>query len=182
MRSPLQRYLGLLLDPFFRWWWALITGIATLLSYVLTPESGVQIGPPVVLAITLGVFTLLFFSLTTLVQGWRLYQERHADLLVRSIQRNKDLGGDWIFVLDGNPNLTPGTLLDIHRRSGDVEAPFAFVEIRSTTATGKYLATPVWISPRHIGDYNAGKFTVTDMVVLSHLQHGRVREVINATA
>jgi hypothetical protein len=176
MHSQRQSYLEFILAPFFRWWWALITGVATLLSYRLTPQGGYQLGAVAALLLTLVCFTLLFATISVLYRGWLLFRDRYAPLTVQAIQKNRDLGGEWIFVLATGGRMTPGTVVDVHRRLGDLEVPFALVEIVAETAIGTYQAVPRWLAPIHIRDFTAGRFSPAETVVLRHLTATRIRE------
>src|SRR4051812_28800239 len=108
MKDQRGKYFSFLVGPFFRWWWALITGLGTLLSYKLTPDSGWRLGPIGVLLLTVLGFTLSFLTLSVAYQGWQLFRGRYAELVLCSIQKSKDLGADWVFVVRAGIDLPTG--------------------------------------------------------------------------
>jgi hypothetical protein len=175
MKATLGSYLGFLLRPFFRWWWAVVTGLASLLSLLKTPTDGWTVTPVGAFLLTFGASTLLFLVLSVCVQGWQLFTERWSQITVATIQRTKDLAGDWAFVLTSQSSIPVGSVIDIHRKLGDVEVPFAMVQVVKVTTRGDYQAVPIVIAAAHIRDYALGKFTVADLDI-----HGeRVRDVGN---
>jgi len=67
------KYLGTLMSPFFRWWWALITGIATLLSFFAWKTNGLTLsGTQVALAVLI-LLSLLFLMLSVVRQSFKWY-------------------------------------------------------------------------------------------------------------
>jgi hypothetical protein len=57
-----MRYIGWLFGPFFRWWWAAVTGIIGLIAFAWTPAS-ISISKPVILLLLLFVSALFFYRL-----------------------------------------------------------------------------------------------------------------------
>ena len=174
MLFRIYEYLKFILSPFFRGWWAIITGLATLLGYVLTPETGVRLVPILSLLITLLIFSLLFFALSVLVQGWYLFINRYTGLEVKNIQKNE---GELVFILSGYLPLGVGTIVDIHRRLGDLEVPFALVKVASQNDKGFYQAEALTTAPAHLRDYNTGKFAVNDLIAYPFATTDRIREI-----
>lgn len=65
VRSPaFLSYCRLLFEPFFKWWWAAITGVASILSYLALPESGVVVSKLGVAASVLVGLFLVFLVLS----------------------------------------------------------------------------------------------------------------------
>jgi len=177
MKDQRAKYLSFIVGPFFRWWWALITGLATLLSYKVTPQAGWHIGAVGALTLTLLCSTLLFLAISVVYQGWQLFRGRYAELVLRGIQRSRDLGSDWVFVLSAGLDLPIGTIIDVHRRLGDVEVPFALIEIIGATSDGLYQALPRWLAPIHIRDYTGGRFSTSETVCVRNITSTRVRDL-----
>ena len=70
-------YLGTLMSPFFRWWWALITGVATLLAFFALKTNGLTLsGTQVALAVLI-FFSLVFLMLSVVSQGFKWYSRAH---------------------------------------------------------------------------------------------------------
>jgi len=180
MKDQRAKYIAFLFGPFFRWWWALITGLATLLSYKLPPQTGWRLGPAGTLLITLLCFTLLFLALSVGYQGLQLFRAHYGELILRGIQKSRDLGGDWVFIITAGVDLPVGTVIDVHRRLGNVEVPFALVEIVGTNSDGYYQGLPRWLAPVHIRDYTGGKFLLEEAVVLRSITATRIRDLIDS--
>ena len=81
MGHTFMRYLGWLVGPFFRWWWAAVTGIIGLIAFAWTPAS-IAISKPVILLLLLYVSALSFLSATVAAQGWKLFSERSSFRIV----------------------------------------------------------------------------------------------------
>jgi hypothetical protein len=163
-------YLTFLFQPFFRWWWAAVTGFASIFGVLVTPQSGLLLRPPSVAVIIFVVFTMAFLTLSIFVQGWDLYRKRHTDLRVTEIQKTKEYGGEYITALRGDLEVPVGALVELRRPVGENEVLFALVEVRNRTTRGNYVGVPIWTSPGHQRDYFGGKFASTELVVIPHVQ------------
>src|SRR5262245_50692730 len=102
MQPGLANYFAFLFQPFFRWWWAVITGFASIISLLVTPQSGFVLGQAGVALITFLVLTLAFLTLSTTLQGWQLYRKRCPDLRVSGVQKTQEYGGEYIALLCGD--------------------------------------------------------------------------------
>lgn len=89
-------YLAFILGPFFRWWWALTTGLAILLSYELTPTGGYRLNAPLALGLILVLSSTIFLAISVLSHSWALFRDRYAEFAIQSILKNRDFGSDWI--------------------------------------------------------------------------------------
>ncbi|MEM6334607.1 MAG: hypothetical protein AAF823_14845 [Planctomycetota bacterium] len=162
-------YLWYISRPFFFAWWAVITGIATLLSLFAVPESGLVLSRSAVAASTLALAALIFLVVSVVVQGFRLYSNQLGDINVKSIHTSEE-DDSLTFLLTCKRPLATGALVELRRPIGDTEAPFAIVEIGELNRKGLYEAKTVWISPGHQNDCRTGKFSVSDIAVMSMLQ------------
>ena len=69
----LRRFVTELFSVFFRWWWAAITGVFTLLGAIAVPTAGITLGRyEVAGALFLFSFTL-FLTLSVVAVAWRWY-------------------------------------------------------------------------------------------------------------
>ena len=87
MQQNYSSFLGWLFGPFFRWWWALITGTASFLAFVWTPPEGVTISRTGMLLLLFSAFTLAFLVISVVVQGYLLFRERYKNLEVIAVQK-----------------------------------------------------------------------------------------------
>ncbi len=175
MASKVTNYLALILRPFWQAWWSVLTGVATLLSYLTIPNSGIQLSPLKVSLLVLAFFTLIFLVLAVITQSWRLYLARQADLQVIAIQKSDDHGGKHVFLLAGTIAADIGTVLEIRRPIGDIEAPFALVELIGINARGFQQSREVWFAPAHLNEFSSGKVSVGTLIVNSFISAERIR-------
>lgn len=176
MQPSITEYLKWVFQPFFRWWWAAITGSASIAAFFGTPKSGVMISNIGVFIIIFLSFTLIFLTISVIIQGWLLFWDKNRQLKLVSVRRSNDLSSDWIFVISGYLRESNGTLIEISRPLEDTEVPFAIVKVVGTTDKGYYQAIPIWISPGHLRDFTLNKFDSRILLVKTTLAHDLVME------
>ncbi len=180
MMSNMSCFLRFLFSPFFRNWWAVLTGCASILAIYITPSQGFNLTGAMMMTMTFFVLSLVFLTLSVLSQGWQLFISRLEGLRVSSFDRNRDIPEGWVFILDGNIDLAIGTVVDVHKKTGEAEVPLALVRINSRNSTGRYQATPIGkMNPAHIKEHSAGGLKPVDLIVLTSVDLQRLREVAN---
>lgn len=180
MQPTASGYLRYLLAPFFRNWWAVLTGCASLLAMYVTPAPGVILSGPFVMTTTFVVLTLVFLTLSAITQGWALYAGQLRGLRVASFERNRDVSSGWVFVLAGDVDLPVGTVVDVHKRVGVVEVPLALAQVVTRNSSGAYQAVPIGrLNPVHIREHTAGGLKPSDLVVRVSIDIQRMKEAIN---
>ena len=169
MAPSVSSYLSWLTAPFFRWWWAAVTGVISLIAFVWTPKT-VSISKPILLAILLLASTLLFLALTVTLQGWRLYASRTRFEILNFLRdKNKDLGSEWIMIFKGPPGVDVDRILQVNRLFDDGRViPFAIVRVLGLNDNSIYQGVPVWLSPGNLNDFVNHEFTVRDLSVGAH--------------
>ena len=187
MRPSILEYLVWLFQPFFRWWWAAVSGTASIVALWGTPQSGVTLPSTIAAIMVLAIFVLFFLVLSVLEQGWSLYwdrRDRNRSLEVVSISRakDKDFDADLVFVISGYLQESIGTLVEIRRLLEDIEVTFAIVRVVRTTEKGYYLAVPIWISPGHQKDFMDHEFAPRTLRAKTTLTYDRVWEAFNERA
>lgn len=170
MNSRFVAYLTLLFQPFFRWWWAAVTGVASILGVLVTPQVGVVLKPSAVCLMTFGAVMMGCLTLSTLIQGWKLDQNRFPDLRVVAVQKTKEYGGEYVVVLRGDLDAPTGTLVELRRPLGETDTLFALIELRPRTIQGNFPGVPIWTSPAHQRDLTAGRLAVSELVVVTHVR------------
>ncbi|OGQ87936.1 MAG: hypothetical protein A2512_09955 [Deltaproteobacteria bacterium RIFOXYD12_FULL_56_24] len=176
----IEGFLLFLINPFFRYWWAALTGCASILAVYITPSSGITLNGATMMSVTFVAFALVFLTLSVLNQGWQLYMGRLVGLQVTSFERNRDMPEGWVFVLVGGIDLAVGTVIDIHKKTGAAEVPFSLVRIASRNSRGAYQATPIGkINPTHIKEHSAGGLRPEDLIVRTSVDLQRIKEVVN---
>lgn len=176
----LSSYLFFLLSPFFRNWWAVLTGCASILALYITPSQGINLTGAMMMTMTFIVLAMVFITLSAFSQGWQLYISRLEGLRVSSFERNRDIQEGWVFILNGNIDLAVGTVVDVHKRTGAVEVPLALVRIDARNSDGAYQATPIGkMNPAHIREHSAGGLKPADLIVRTSVDLQRIKEVVD---
>ncbi len=181
MQPDISKYLGWIFQFFFRWWWAAITGTASIIALFVTPESGLKFSNIGVSIVILIFLTFTFLMLSVLVQGWSLFCDRTHQLEVVSIRRSKDLGSDWIFIINGNLPESQGVLIEVCRPLEDTEVPFAIVTVVGTTEKGYHQAVPIWISPGHLRAFSLQEFDARILKAKTTIAYDRVLEAFRGS-
>lgn len=156
-------FVKLLFGSFFRWWWTLITGFASLLSLLIVPT--IILSREAVAILVFVGFTLLFLCVTTVYQGWLLYLDRLAAPAVVGFQRSNSYGGEFIFLIEGAAPIAKGKVAELKRFVSGIEVSFALVEFVERNSKGQFQARPIWISPIHLRDLQMNHFVFADIIV-----------------
>jgi hypothetical protein len=173
-------FLGYLTRPFFRGWWLVLTGFASILALYLTGDRSLTISRFIVATFTLVAFTLAFFVLAVVSQGWRLYSQPSKTLRVLAFEKNSDIEGGWLLLIEGDVDVSLGAIVDVHKRAGMGEVPLALFRIESRRSDGAYQAVPIGrINPAHIREHTAGGLRTVDLVVKPFIEYRRLLEVSN---
>lgn len=173
-------YLYFIFSSFFRNWWAMLTGCASIVAFFVTPSKGVILNGATMMLVTFIVLTLIFMTISTLSQGWQLYLGRLNGLRVSSFERNREIEDGWIFVIEGDTDLAVGSIIDIYKKAGAAEVPLALAQIVAKNSSGAYQAIPVGkINPTHIREYSAGGLRAEDLIVRTSVAVQRVMEVVD---
>ncbi|MEP7126360.1 MAG: hypothetical protein ABJE95_35840 [Byssovorax sp.] len=146
------RYFQALFSVFFRWWWAVITGIFTILVPMLTPAAGITL-TPIRLGVLLFVLSTLVFLLLSVISaswGWYTKGRTHPVLVELVPEQPGQTPLTFVVASEGDP-LPPGSLLAVFRMMDHgVEVCAAVLEVRAERTDGGGLqAEPKWISALH---------------------------------
>lgn len=161
---PTKGFADLLFGSFFRWWWAVITGVASILGLALISDS-IRIGRGLLTVLILFGSALLFLCISMLHQGWSLYRNRLvAPKLLRFHELEKP-GAQFVCLVDSVPDEAQGKIAQLKRTINGVEVPFAVIEFADRNADGHVHAGIIWISPGHLKDLQSNQFALADVVV-----------------
>lgn len=177
-RPTFGGFIAWLTRPFFKAWWAVITGFASLLALYIARDSRITIGGAGIATMILLLFTIAFVVLSVAAQGWKLYAGQGTALHVVSFEKSRDVQQGWLLLIDGSTDLDTGAVIDVHKRTAAGEVPLALFEIVGTNSRGQRQATPIGrINPTHIREHSAGGLRSTDLVVKTSIEMRRMREV-----
>ena len=169
MGHTFMRYIGWLFGPFFRWWWAAVTGIIGLIAFAWTPAS-ISISKPVILLLLLFVSALFFLSATVVAQGWKLFSERSSFRII-SLKRveEEDFDCEWIVIFEGPSGIQVDWILQVDRRFDDGRvASFAIIKVLNKLSECTYQAASVWLKSGFMNDYQKNQFTVRNLAISTH--------------
>lgn len=140
-----------------------ITGAASIVGGSFLPAAGIVLSPLLIgLLIFLGS-ALLFLTVTTVYQGWAIYQRIFERLSVSAILSSDCYDGEHVVKLNGPDDIEPGTIVELSRFYNDMELPIALVEIIERNTLGEYQARLIWFSPGHLNDLKTGKYSCSDI-------------------
>lgn len=167
-------YFKLVFSTFFRWWWAVITGIASLSGWVFSPIEGITIPRYGMGLAILGGFVLLFLTISAIYQCWEIFSEA-SPIRVASFEKPKS--GDFIFLLNSTISLEPHTLLVFKRYSSDeIETVVALVEIIERNSKGQYQTRAIWTSPALLKDLGVSRTVLKDLIVSSSISTSTIAQ------
>jgi len=159
----LSEYLGLVFSSFFRWWWAAITGIASIAGWLFSPIPGITVSRYEMGLAILGVLVLAFLTISALYQCWRIYSDA-APIRVASFEKPKN--GDFVFLLNSAVVLEAHTLLSFKRYSSEeIETVVALVEVIERNSKGQYQTKSIWVSPALLKDMGVTRSILNDLIV-----------------
>lgn len=163
-RKSIWSFLGLIFSSFFRWWWVAITGAASLASWLIIPPTGLPLSPLMSGVLMFFVSALLFLTLTTVYQGWMIYQTGFQELRVTAFKRSDCYDGEYLFCLSGLIEVAQGTIIELRRFNDGVELAVALVEIMERNSEGEYQARLIWFSPGHLNQLKTGEYAYADLI------------------
>jgi hypothetical protein len=178
MTSPtFGSYLRYLTAPFFRAWWAVLTGVASILSLYVAHTWTITLSAPVATTLTFLILTMGFLVLSVVAQGWVLFAGRATGLTVTQFDRSREVEKGWYLVIECDIEVAVGAVFDIHRRVGSAEVPLALVRITGKNSDGTYQAAPLGpINPTHTREHASGRLRPEDLVVRPFVDIRRLRE------
>ncbi len=163
--SSLGDFLSLLFGSFFRWWWAVTTGVASILSYLSVPSEGVKLGRlGFAVAVLIGS-AALFMCATVVYQGWSLFRGNWHRLNVLRWHKSTSLGAEFAFLIDDRGLATSGTVAELRRFHENIEVAFGLVEFVERDSNERMQAREVWLEPAHVRDSKTGHLPITDIIV-----------------
>ena len=157
-------YAKILFSSFFNWWWAAITGFASIASFLSLPQDGVLVSRLLFSVLLLVALLLIFLTLTTAYQGWLLFDRRAGVARLTGVCANADYGG-LAFLLASPLPIPNGTVLEMRRYDRGVESLAGVLEVVESSVDGVLQARAVWASPGHLRDIRSSRVHLTDIII-----------------
>lgn len=164
--SSIREYVGTLFNVFFRWWWAAITGVFTIIGVFLAPEQGITLSRIGLGLIIFFGLTLAFLSISVVATSWRWYLAGGVFPTVVGFVPEKKGETALTVIVQSDPHiLSSGTYLALFRVTQyGIESCAAVLEVKSKRNDGKgYQAEPVWISAVHKTALQKGEARLDDL-------------------
>jgi len=176
------RYLASLTRPFFRWWWAVITGLATLLAFFEWRSTGMQLSSTAV-AVIVGVFlTITFFAASVIVQGFGWYTRSHGQPVIVTCTPANPESPLEVFQLTSMLPLEPGQVISLLRTVGDRTFCIGMLKVERI-ASSRYQCVPLWIAPSSRQDLKRGQIPLAHLsttLLLNETDLARFKEEATA--
>jgi hypothetical protein len=156
-------YSKIMLSPFFNWWWATLTGVISIISFLAIPKLTLELN-------TITVFTLafifsanIFLLITLFLQSWKFFNYKNFDLTILRFNKDKEHGGKYTFI-EANQSIDVGTLLAIRWNINDSETLIGILEIISKNNNGNLVAKDYYIKPVHQKSLNENTIKSTSIM------------------
>ena len=156
-------FLKLIFSSFFRWWWAAITGFASIVSLFLFPEEGILLNAFMFSLLILFGFSLIFLALSSVYQSWQIYQKYFMSMKIVGFLKSDIYGDEYVLLLESETDFNQGTVIELKRFDKEVEVAIALVEIIEKNSKEQYQASLIWISPGHLRDLKMGHIVYSEI-------------------
>ncbi len=162
------KYFSEIFSVFYRWWWAALTGVFSLLGALYVFEEPVSISPWLAAIYIFIICSMSFLAISLLVVSWKWYISVGAKPCVNRVIPEQ-LGADsnpLTFVIDPGPvPLLPSSYLALfYSTEHGNEVCAAVLEVRSVRNDGKGVqAEAKWISPPHRSRLQSGDVAVNKL-------------------
>jgi hypothetical protein len=177
-RKTLGTYLRILFTPFFAWWWAAITGTASILGFLWATDKGVTLTKLQFSGLLFVGTGLVFMSVSAIVQTWSIFSAEPPAISIESFTKSDEPEEEFCILLSGQCAFPTGTLLEVVRKVGDREAMLALVELTERTAAGLHQARSIWLAPVHKADLTDGKIAESEMIVRTFVRGDKIRTAV----
>ena len=149
-------YLGTIFRPFFCWWWALITGIATLLAFFNWKAKGMTLSGTLVALLFMLFFTLLFLVISVITQGFKWYTKAHCNPEVIACASATPDSKLEVFHIKSLLPLEPGQVISLLRTFDDRVTRVGMLKVERRL-NEYYQCVPLWFGSGHRQDLKLGK-------------------------
>lgn len=173
------RYVGELFNVFFKWWWPVITGIASIASWMTVPNEGLQLSKLAVMLCIVGISILLFLFLSVLARSyqWFAMVESHPKVtgLVPSPEGTSH--PCMFLIADNGKPLANDKLLSVFREVNGQEVLIAVLSLESYRNDGTSAqCIPKWISPGHLRELMGRRVEYSSLIVRREIPERIYRE------
>jgi hypothetical protein len=155
----MARYFVELLNVFMKWWWAIITGVASILSWLAIPE-GLTLSRTQVSVSIFVSSVLILLTISVFVKGysWYLGSTQHPRVIkfipARGGSSAASSSGTFV-IRELGWKMLPGDLYSLYRNVREEEVCIALIKVdRMRHGDGSVQCIPLWISAGHLTELN----------------------------
>ena len=154
---------------FFKWWWAVITAIATFLPLFTLPDSLVISKGLVGFVIFLCCF-FIFITFSVVAQGYKWYLGSHNAPMVASclpaVAANQERDqADEVITINSVHDLELGQVLTVFREANRGVGCFGLVKVdrQINPRSNQYQCSSFWIAPIHKRDLSNDQVQISQL-------------------
>ena len=156
-------YLRELMSVYFKWWWAALTGIASLLPFLGFPGPEITLSSAVASLLVFLACSLLFLTFSVVSQGYTWYTGARNAAVVESCIPAQSSSEPEVFCIRSAVALEPGGVLTILRTTDRGTGCLGMVKVDRVVESLLYQCSPLWISPIHKSDLAQRKVHVSQL-------------------
>jgi hypothetical protein len=162
-------YILQLIKPFFNWWWAAISAVATLVSFFGMPNS-ITVDKVLIAIMIMVVLALIFLTFSVLTQGFQWFKKIQNPPRVVGFSPASREDELEIFRITSTTPLQPGQVMSLLRTTERATVCMAMVRVERHLENLTYQCRPLWIAPIHRRDLKEGRIHVSQLTTTTRLQ------------
>ncbi len=158
------RFLKDLTSVFFKWWWALLTAIATFIPLFSLPAKS-TLSNTIIAIIIFVFFLMIFLTLSVISRGYKWYLGSHNAPSVMSCISALTGQNEEIITISSVYELEIGQILTVLRTTNRGTGCFGLIKVdrRLSSLSDKYQCSPLWIAPVHRNDLVQNQVQITQL-------------------
>ena len=157
-------YLKDMLSIFFRWRWAAITGVATLLAFFGVGQAGITLSNYGIALLILFFFLFIFLTISVLVQGYTWFRSaQYSPDVVSCIPARSEPPESEVFQIRSLIPLQVGQVISILRATDRGTGCLGILAVERELEGYLYQCSPLWISPPHKKDLTEGQLQISQL-------------------
>lgn len=175
-----KEYLSFILTPTFRWWWLIITGIASISAWLGLPEEGLSLSKQAFIIFMIVESMLIFMLISVIFNSLVLFRESKK-ILIHDYHMSTDYDDKKIiFILKSPIVLDNDMLLSLIRNCNGVEVCISLLHVEGKREDGIFQAKEIWMAPAHIRELNSKSISRNDLFVRRNLTFGEIKRFIDS--
>jgi hypothetical protein len=167
---------------FFKWWWAVLTAIATFLPLFGLPAR-TTVSSWVIAIVLFAFFLLLFLTLAVVSRGYKWYLGSHNAPSIESCLPAIPGQDEEILTISSIYDLELGQILTVLRTTNHGTGCFGIIKVdrRLGSLSDKYQCSPLWIAPGHRNDLAQNQVQPSQLSTSLLLNYNDLANLIKGT-